>query len=341
VSTAGVDEAAFHELRGGASGTAGTHDCLATCFFVLKHHALLQLAPRLGLAVHLPANADHGGTAELAASAAAAGLLLVPQPADGRVAWAEAEAALWALGAVAHDVVRVLVAPLSAAGPGTELRVVQQQALGSTLVALLQHLVGGGRPAGIAPAHPPLPGSYNSSGFEGVASHMCACIYSIQIPPLLVSPTAQVAGQSPSAQLVRRHPLLLKAAAACLGKLCPLLKADPQPAHSLGMGAQRPSVQALALQVAQRVATAAAATLGGDGAAWTAPALLPGALAVLLAALAEPAATEAAAKGFRAVCTGAPGEVAAGAFGPCSAPSATPPFRFHSLSLRRLLCFLP
>jgi hypothetical protein len=146
-----VDEAVFHELRGGVSGTAGTHDCLSTSFFVLKHHALLRLAPPLGLVVHAPATAEHGGTAEIAAQAAAVGALLVPSgggipPGSGGMpSWAEAEAALWALGAVAKDAVRVLTSPLSLeaadASAAVQQRVVQQQALGSTLMGLLQHVV--------------------------------------------------------------------------------------------------------------------------------------------------------------------------------------------------------
>ena len=176
ITTPGLDEAIFHELRGGVSGTAGTHDCLSTSFFVLKHHALLRLAPQLGLAVHAPATAENGGTAEVAAQAAAVGALLMPSGSvpsgsagggipvgGGSPSWAEVEVGLWALGAVAKDAVRVLTSPLSREAAGVEQRVVQQQALGSTLMGLLMHVV------------------------SQKVTHLLTCLHSLYVPEMPLS----------------------------------------------------------------------------------------------------------------------------------------------------------
>jgi hypothetical protein len=125
-----------------------------------------------------------------------------------------------------------------------------------------------------------------------------------------------VLSESPPAQLLRTHPLLLKSAAVALGKFHPLLKAAPRPMHTLGMERQRHDVKAFAAQCAQHLSASAAAHLGGGGGGGAlpeAPALLPGALALFLTALQQPVATEAAAKGLKSVCAGAPSEVRANA----------------------------
>jgi len=83
--------------------------------------------------------------------------------------------------------------------------------------------------------------------------------------------------------------------------------------HTFGMERQRPDVKTMAAQCAQQIAASAATNVVGGGgiggALPEAPALLPGALALFYTALQQPAATEAAAKGLKAVCAGAPSEV--------------------------------